>query len=62
MNTDNLILRQTDNLPLINKEDTLTSAEFDANIIKIYNDLLANNYVSDSTLTFSSVRSYVTGE
>jgi len=62
MNTDNLILRQTDNAPLINKEDTLTSAEFDANIIKIYNDLLANNYVSDSTLTFSSVRSYVTGE
>ena len=62
MNTDNLILRQTDNAPLINKEDTLTSSEFDANIIKIYNDLLANNYVSDSTLTFDSIRSYVTGE
>jgi hypothetical protein len=62
MNSDNLILRQTDNLPLINKEDTLTSAEFDQNIIKIYNDLLANNYVSDTTLTFNSGTSYVTGE
>jgi hypothetical protein len=62
MNSDNLILRQTENAPLINKEDTLTSAEFDQNVIKIYNDLLANNYVSDPTLTFSSIRSYVTGE
>jgi hypothetical protein len=62
MNSDNLILRQTENAPLINKNDVITSAEFDQNVIKIYNDLLANNYVSDTTLTFSSIRSYVTGE
>jgi len=62
MNSDNLILRQTENAPLINKNDVLTSSEFDQNIIKIYNDILANKYVSDPTLTFSSIRSYVTGE
>jgi hypothetical protein len=62
MNSDNLILRQTDNAPLINKNDVITSAEFDQNVIKIYNDLLANNYVSDPTLTFNSSTSYVTGE
>jgi hypothetical protein len=62
MNSDNLILRQTENAPLINKNDVITSAEFDQNVIKIYNDLLANNYVSDPTLTFNSSTSYVTGE
>jgi len=62
MNSDNLILRQTENSPLINKNDVITSAEFDQNIIKIYNDLLANNYVSDTTLTFNSGTSYLTGE
>ena len=34
MNTDNLILRETDNLPLINKEDTLLSSEIDGIFIK----------------------------
>jgi len=37
MNTDNLILRETDNLPLINKDDTLTNAEIDGNFICSYN-------------------------
>jgi hypothetical protein len=62
MNSDSLILRETDNLPLINKEDTLTSAEFDTNIIKIYDDFVAINSVEDSTLTFDVDRSYLVGE
>jgi len=62
MNSDSLILRETDNLPLINKEDTLTSAEFDTNIIKIYDDFVAINSVEDSTLTFDVDRSYLVGQ
>jgi len=62
MNSDSLILRETDNLPLINKEDTLTSAEFDTNIIKIYDDFVAINSVEDSNLTFDVDRSYLAGE
>jgi hypothetical protein len=41
MNTDTLILRETDNLPLTNKNDFLDNADFDGNIIKIYNDFLS---------------------
>ena len=62
MNTDSLILRQTDNLPLINKDDTLTSEEFDANVIKIYDDFLALSNANDSTLAFDVDRSYLIGE
>ena len=62
MNTDNLILRETDNLPLINKDDTLTSAELDGNFINIYNDFLSLSIASDPTLTFDIGRSYLIGE
>lgn len=62
MNTDSLILRQTDNAPLINKDDTLTSEEFDANVIKIYDDFLALSNANDSTLAFDVDRSYLIGE
>ena len=41
MNTDNLILRETDNLPLINKNDFLDNADFDGNFINIYNDFVS---------------------
>lgn len=62
MNTDNLILRETDNLPLINKDDTLTSADLDGNFIKIYNDFLALSTANDPTLVFDIDRSYAIGE
>lgn len=41
MNSDNLILRQTDYPPLINKDDFLDNADFDSNMINIYDDLLS---------------------
>jgi len=41
MNTDNLILRQTDYPPLVNKDDFLDNADFDSNMINIYDDLVA---------------------
>lgn len=41
MNSDNLILRETTFPPLVNKNDFLNSAEFDANFINIYEDLVA---------------------
>ena len=41
MNSDNLILRETTFPPLVNKNDFLNSAEFDANFINIYEDLTA---------------------
>lgn len=41
MNSDNLILRETTFPPLVNKKDFLNSAEFDANFINIYEDLVA---------------------
>jgi hypothetical protein len=41
MNSDNLILRETTFPPLVNKNDFLNSAEFDANFIIIYEDLVA---------------------
>lgn len=41
MNSDNLILRETTFPPLVNKNDFLDSAEFDANFINIYEDLVA---------------------
>lgn len=41
MNSDNLILRQTDYPPLVNKDDFLDNADFDSNMINIYDDLLA---------------------
>lgn len=41
MNVDNLILRQTDYPPLVNKDDFLDNADFDSNMINIYDDLVA---------------------
>ena len=41
MNVDNLILRQTDYPPLVNKDDILAIADFDSNMINIYDDLIA---------------------
>jgi len=41
MNSDSLILRQTDNAPLTNKASNLDAADFDGNMIKIYDDLVA---------------------
>ena len=62
MNTDNLILRETDNLPLINKEDTLLSSEIDGNFINIYNDFLDLSIANDSTLIYDIEKSYAIGE
>lgn len=62
MNSDQLILRETDNLPLINKDDTLTNADLDGNFIKIYNDLLSLCSAEDSTLIYDDVKSYLIGE
>ena len=41
MNSDNLILRQTEYTPLINKDDFLDNADFDSNMINIYADLVS---------------------
>lgn len=41
MNTDTLVLRDTANPPLTNKQAVLTVVDFDQNLIKIYNDFLA---------------------
>ena len=41
MNSDSLVLRETTNPPLTNKNDFITNADFDGNFIKIYNDLVA---------------------
>jgi hypothetical protein len=62
MNSDNLILRETDNLPLINKDDTLTNAEIDGNFINIYNDFVALSQANDPTLMYDVDRSYSIGE
>ena len=62
MNTDNLILRETDNLPLINKDDTLTNAEIDGNFINIYNDFLSLSQANDPTLIYDVDRSYLVDE
>lgn len=62
MNTDQIILRETDNLPLINKDDVLTNADLDGNFIKIYNDLLSLCSAEDSTLIYDVDKSYDIGE
>jgi len=62
MNTDNLILRETDNLPLINKDNTLTNAEIDGNFINIYNDFLSLSQANDPTLMYDVDRSYLVDE
>ena len=62
MNTDNLILRETDNLPLINKDDTLTNAEIDGNFINIYNDFISLSQTNDPTLIYDVDRSYSVDE
>ena len=41
MNSDNIILRETDHDPLVNKGDFITSEEFDSNFIAIYDDLVS---------------------
>ena len=61
MESENIILRETDNLPLINKDDYLTNADFDGNFIKIYNDFIALSNVSDSTLIFNNSDTYILG-
>jgi hypothetical protein len=40
MRTDDLILRETDFPPLINKDDFISNADFDSNFIRIYEDFL----------------------
>ena len=62
MNSDNLILRETDNLPLINKDDTLTNAEIDGNFINIYNDFISLSQANDSTLIYDVDRTYSVDE
>jgi len=62
MNSDSIILRGTDNLPLTNKEDVLTITEIDSNFIAIYNDFVALSNAEDSTLTFDVDRTYLVGE
>ena len=62
MNTDNLTLRETDNLPLINKDDTLTNAEIDGNFINIYNDFISLSQANDPTLIYDVDRSYLVDE
>jgi hypothetical protein len=43
MNSDQLILRETDNLPLINKDDVLTNADLDGNLTEAeQDDLIAH--------------------
>jgi len=49
MNSENLILRETDNLPLTNKDDFITNADFDSNFINIFNDFLALCETSEIT-------------
>ena len=62
MNSDNLILRETDNLPLINKDDTLTNAEIDSNFINIYNDFISLSQANDPTLIYDVDRTYSVDE
>lgn len=62
MNSENIILRGTDNPPLVNKDDVLTIAEIDGNFISIYNDLLSLCSAEDSTLIYDIDRSYNIGE
>jgi hypothetical protein len=62
MNSDNLILRETDNLPLINKDDTLTNAEIDGNFINIYNDFISLSQANDPTLIYDVDRTYSVDE
>lgn len=62
MNSDNLILRETDNLPLINKDDTLTNAEIDGNFINIYNDFISLSQTNDPTLIYDVDRTYLVDE
>jgi hypothetical protein len=62
MNSDILILRETDNLPLINKDDTLTNAEIDGNFINIYNDFISLSQANDPTLIYDVDRTYSVDE
>jgi hypothetical protein len=62
MNSDNIILRGTDNEPLVNKDDVLTIEEIDGNFISIYNDFISLSNAEDSTLTFDVDRTYLVGE
>jgi len=62
MNSDNLILRETDNAPLINKDDTLTNAEIDGNFINIYNDFISLSQTNDPTLIYDVDRTYLVDE
>lgn len=62
MNTDNIILRGTDNPPLINKDDVLSIEEIDSNFIKIYNDFISLSQSNDLTLEYDVDRSYLVGE
>ena len=57
MNSDNLILRQTDFPPLVNKNDFIDSSEFDANFTNIYEDLVAL-CVTSGVLNFDADETY----
>lgn len=41
MNSENLILRETEYAPLVNKDDFLDNTDFDSNMINIYDDFVA---------------------
>lgn len=41
MNSENLILRETEYAPLVNKDDFLDNTDFDSNMINIYEDFVA---------------------
>ena len=60
MNSENLILRETDNLPLINKNDFIENADFDSNFINIFNDFLAL-CDTNSVDAYSSSTTYTLG-
>jgi len=62
MNSENIILRGTDNPPLINKDDVLTIEEIDGNFINIYNDFVSLSQANDPTLIYDVDRTYSVDE
>ena len=57
MRTDDLILRETDFPPLINKDDFISNADFDSNFIRIYEDFL-DLCNSENVENYSSATTY----
>jgi hypothetical protein len=61
MNSDNLILRETNFSPLTNKNDFITNEDFDNNLINIYSDfveLCNTNYIT----AYSGATTYSIGD